>query len=479
MMQQHLRMLGAMLRAGAAHLTALGPTGARLAPPARHIRDATGRALVHRGMNTGNDAKGAADGMPAYPPAQIARERTLLGSSLVRLLVFWKHLEPEPGRYDRAYLDRVAALVDAYAVHGIGVILDLHQDLWVDNGPPAWAIHTDGLASVVPDAWELGYLTPGVNRAYDHFWRTNAEHPELMSHYEQAVSVLAERFRDHPGVFGYDLFNEPWPGSLPVHRFERDVLTPFYQRLIDRIRREDRDSWILVEPAALGANWGLPTRIGPFRDPRPGEPRIVYAPHFYSLPHDLRRHYRGPWKRVIDLSIRLWARTVVRDADRLGAPLLLGEYGLSFDDPGAGAFVARVQATLDDLGAGSVYWNATPADSWSPWAPDGAPGPGLDALARPYARAIPGVPVGMRAERTRRLFRLQYAAGSDPAPGASAEETVELWLPPRWYPHGVDVACSPAPEGWRWHWDAPTGSLTLHAPPVVGPRLIRVMPVPA
>lgn len=489
-MQQQVRILGSMFRAGAALAvhTVTAPFGAgNDARPRRQIRDDAGRALVHRGLNTGNDSKSTPDGMPAYPPTQIERERALLGSTLVRLLVFWKHLEPAPGQYDTAYLDRVAALVGEYATRGIHVILDLHQDLWVDNGPPAWAIHTDSLASVVPDAWELGYLTPGVNRAYDHFWRTTAEHPELMAHYEDAVAVLAERFRGQPGIFGYDLFNEPWPGSLPAGRFEEQVLTPFYQRLIGRIRAVDTDSWILVEPAALGANWGMPTRIGPFHDPRDGEARIVYAPHFYALPHDLRRHYRGAWGRIIDASIRMWARSVVRDADRLGAPVLLGEYGLSFDDPGAAAFVAQVQATTDDLGVGSVYWNASLDDSWSPWNLDGTPGAGLAALARPYARAVPGTPAGMSADPATRRFRLQYAtdagvatraagAAADVAPNAAAPETVELWLPARWYPHGIDVACSPDPDGWRWEWDAASGSLTLHAPSVVGPRLIRVSP---
>jgi endoglycosylceramidase len=51
-----------------------------------------------------------------------------------------------------------------------------------------------------------------VIRAFDNFWNYE-EHPELQDHYAAMWAHVAERFRDHPAVIGYDLMNEPWQGS--------------------------------------------------------------------------------------------------------------------------------------------------------------------------------------------------------------------------------------------------------------------------
>ena len=48
----------------------------------------------------------------------------------MRLLVSWSRVEPEPGRYDDAYLDQVRAAVRLFARHGVCSIVDFHQDAW-------------------------------------------------------------------------------------------------------------------------------------------------------------------------------------------------------------------------------------------------------------------------------------------------------------------------------------------------------------
>ena len=74
----------------------------------------------------------------------------------------------------------------------------------------------DGL----PNAPDLGF--PGnyvgmaaVQHAFDHFW---ADSPGpgglgLQQRYAAAWRHVAGRFKNNPHVLGYELFNEPWPGT--------------------------------------------------------------------------------------------------------------------------------------------------------------------------------------------------------------------------------------------------------------------------
>ena len=51
-----------------------------------------------------------------------------LGFNSVRLPLSWSLLEPERGRFDRTYLDRVAQVVGWARAQGLYVIIDMHQN---------------------------------------------------------------------------------------------------------------------------------------------------------------------------------------------------------------------------------------------------------------------------------------------------------------------------------------------------------------
>src|SRR5947209_15224215 len=51
-----------------------------------------------------------------------------LGYSAIRLNLSWSLLEPQPGRIDRRYLNRIAQIVGWARAAGIYVVLDMHQD---------------------------------------------------------------------------------------------------------------------------------------------------------------------------------------------------------------------------------------------------------------------------------------------------------------------------------------------------------------
>ncbi|TML33985.1 MAG: hypothetical protein E6G29_11300 [Actinobacteria bacterium] len=53
-----------------------------------------------------------------------------LGYDAIRLNLSWSLLEPQPGKIDRQYVDRIAQIVGWARRAGIYVVLDMHQDAW-------------------------------------------------------------------------------------------------------------------------------------------------------------------------------------------------------------------------------------------------------------------------------------------------------------------------------------------------------------
>jgi endoglycosylceramidase len=141
------------------------------------------------------------------------------GFNCVRLGIIWDGAEPEPGKYDEAYLDKIEVMVNRLAKRGIYTLLDMHQDLYgrqFSDGAPGWATITDSLPHATGAIWSDSYLiSPAVQRAFDHFW-ANTPAPDgigIQDHYAALWRHIAERFAGNPAVIGYDIMNEPFNGS--------------------------------------------------------------------------------------------------------------------------------------------------------------------------------------------------------------------------------------------------------------------------
>jgi len=431
--------------------------------PYPFVTDSQGRALILRGINVMSSAKHDPLRMPAIDRGDVQRMVQDWGFNHVRFLIFWDALEPEPDRFDHAYLDRVQERLDWFADAGIQVILDMHQDVYAArfccDGAPEWAIRDDGQPFERQSQWFLNYFQPAVLAAFDNFWDVDGPHADLQEHYGRAWTEVARRFESHPAVIGYDLMNEPSAGSMtdtgelvcfpdpnstsPI--FDRTSLTPFYQRLIDQIRAVDADHWIFFEPRYGAPANGRPSWHGPLVDPRPGPPRIAYYPHLYSIALEASVRFDPEENETI----ANWERERREEADAQQQPLLIGEWGLTRQTENWQLFMERVLAMADRQLAGWAYWSYDPGDWGIIEGEDRTETASANVLVRTYAQRVAGTPTAMAFDPETKAFHLEFEER------AGVTGATEIYVPrARHYPRGVRVTLDGAEVDAARGWDA-------------------------
>jgi len=215
------------------------------------FKDEGGRVVILRGVNVAGNSK--------IPPFVPFSDTTRLdpvkewGMNVIRLVLIWEAIEPEPGKYNGEYIDAVEALANAAGERGIYVILDMHQDMFsrylnggCGDGAPSWAIDP----SIPQDEpandercidWVNGLNDKNVLRAFDSFY---ANVNGVRDHYISMWAHIARRFGDHPAVIGYDLMNEPIGDEV-------SQLAPLYEDAGAAIRDVDPDGILFIEPSIL------------------------------------------------------------------------------------------------------------------------------------------------------------------------------------------------------------------------------------
>jgi endoglycosylceramidase len=318
------------------------------------------------------------------------------GFNALRLGAVFGAIIPEPGRIDQAYVDSVAETARLLARHGIYVQLDFHQDGYgpytYGNGFPEWATLTDGLPNP-PDPFPTYYITNhAMQRAFDNFW-DNVPGPDgvpLQEHYAAAVRAVATAVADEPRVLGYDLMNEPWPGSVyeacltGCPDIEQARLVPFGERMTAAIRAVDPEHFVFSEPWVLFNFGQTKTSLSGIGAPASGLSFHVYgtAPRFDEA--------------TVDNAI----------ASDTGDALLITEFGATRDV----ATIARLTGVFDDRLVPWLFWTWDEdmiRDVKLPPTPDNVHGEVVAALARPYASATNGTPASFAYDPATRV--LDYA----------------------------------------------------------------------
>lgn len=247
------------------------------------LKDEHGRTLLLRGVNLGGSSKiplqpnGATHlregffdhrnvsfvGRP-FPLDQadehFARLR-VWGFPYIRLLVTWEAIEHEgPGLYDQAYLDYLRLLVEKAEEHGIGVIIDPHQDVWSrfsgGDGAPGWTFEVVGMdikrfhvtgAAVVHQThgdplprmiWPTNANRFACATMFTLFFGGNHFAPDLhvegapiqeflQSRFLDAMKQVIWHLRRARNVVGYETMNEPtsgYIGARDLHGFVAPVV---------------------------------------------------------------------------------------------------------------------------------------------------------------------------------------------------------------------------------------------------------------
>ena len=115
------------------------------------------------------------------------------GINFVRLAEFaWVKMEPSEGKFDFAWLDRALKVLNA---HGIKAVLGTPT-----ASPPAWlyARYPD-IAAMDENGVRYGY---GSRRNYC------IHNPNFIAATRRIVTAMAEHYKNHPGVLGWQIDNE-------------------------------------------------------------------------------------------------------------------------------------------------------------------------------------------------------------------------------------------------------------------------------
>lgn len=445
---------------------ALGGTGFLHVGPAsgpsglKQLVDAAGRPVLLRGVNVAglgdywrpdlkvpypidpaayaNGACPATDPTIEPPPVclQDLRKIASLGFNSVRLTLSWSLLEPAPGQISTTYLRRIDQVVGWARRTGLWLVLDLHQDAWSKyaytrgtcppgldsttgfDGAPLWATDTTLPFCTVDNTRELD---PGVALNFQRLW-SNVPGPDgvgLADHLAHVTAVLAKRYANDPTVLGYDLINEPSPGTA-VPPVAEDQLNRYYASAIGAIRSAALGfrQLVFVEPDVARATvTPAPTEMLPF-SVYSDYPNVVFAPHVYTGVFTADALAGQPM--TLQQVGPDWSAAVA-DAHRLGLPLWVGEFGCGPADDRRILDAAYAQMDAQQIGGAMWIWrenhnDTNPAQTWSI---EGTPRE--VTTARGYPVALGGTLVSLAENPLTHTFSMQVG---------SAKGRTIVFLPP-------------------------------------------------
>jgi len=418
-----------------------GPVTSPVTRVGKWVIDDQGRVVIVHGI--GIVVKDA----PFYPSLFGTSDARLFaneGLTAAREGFIWAGMEPQPGKYDDAYIQHNIALNSLLARYGIRALIDFHQDAWRDanggDGAPGWASPSTYFGDNFEHFWNNDPAPDGVG-VQTHFIN-------LWRHVIQKLDTSSAS----RNIWGLDPFNEPQPGSgypdcgpyvVPCPAFEQGPLGDFYKRLIPAVRSTgDRH---IIWPEDMAQNG-------------PG----IYLPGFSDSQTAYNFHYYCPITQTASSSGPLDAACAPYDqkvfsyqlghAYALNVPAMVSEFSSSDAND-------ENQAMVDRMGGDFLSWTiwayytkdpaGTPTEGVlindsKPGSEANAKQPKLDAIVVPYPQAIAGTPGSWAYDRSSATMTLTYRA--TPVPGARLRPRAltQIFVPRRHYPHGYRVSVAGA-----------------------------------
>jgi endoglycosylceramidase len=411
------------------------PPTHRLVADGTLLRDGLGRIVFLRGINAGGRSKFApfapfdfSAGGHDEALGRYLDRASAWGFSALRVPFVWAAVEPTMGVDDEAFLARYDALLDAAWARRMWTIVDFHQDIYSEvycgSGFPEWTVpdphpapHHD-----CPD-WFLKYSQDDdVKASFDRFW---SDATGVRTAFGALWDRMAARHADRPGVIGFEIMNEPSPGTADETVWAQTTLTDFHGEMAARIHEKAPSSLVFFDATGTDAI-GAVTNLG-----KPAGEGLVFAPHWYDA-GALFGGILSPGKAAASLA--RWAA----QGEEWNMPVLIGESSVRRDVETAGEFVTAVYDGMDASRLHFTYWEYS--DSKEAWNAedlsvvdyDGQEAaPILDAVVRPFPRAVAGEAPAFHYDAATRAFSLSYTS--------TAEGVTEISVPARAYPSGYRV----------------------------------------
>lgn len=421
------------------------------------LMDTKGRTVILHGLNEMNKQ------YPFTPSAIGFDERNIRfikqhGFNAIRLGIFWSAIEPEEGKYNHQYLNDIKKTILQLNKQGIYTLVDFHQDGYSEKtnglGAPDWATFKKGNLYLKKIGFPLSSFCNSKKRLsmatcenWDNFWQDMPVEGAggLQEKYIDMIAHVVRFYKSTPGIFGYDIMNEPFPGtqwtqcrvkgldfSIGCKSFDSTTLTSFYNKAAQSIHDIDPKKIIFYEPVSL-YGIGAPSHIGKIQVPNLG-----FAYHNYHNP---------------DLS---FAFEKAKSQARLNHALpLMGEFGASV------ANLKQLQTVVELADTFQTSWmewaytnNPVFVISHFPGQPSDGRDQGivfdaqsaldkhnvnferLSVLSRPYPQAVMGKIIIYNFDASSKTFKLVFRPFKTNAKKAIA---TKLYLPKLHYPLGFDV----------------------------------------
>ena len=423
--------------------------------------DGQGREIILNGINI--VSKNKADGYIFKGGPELYENLKKWGVNCIRFIIIWDGLEPEPGVYNEEYLKEIDKRIQWAKDQGIFVVLDMHQDLYsvkYSDGAPGWATLDEGKPHTKGAIWSDAYmLSEAVQTSFDNFW-LNKSAPDgigLQDHYAALWKHIAQRYANNSTVIGYDIMNEPFPGSSGVQstmlllsaygqlhykltgeilteeqlgemwadeksrmdalqilsnkenyhfvfsqlfelnqQFEVNHLQKMYQKVSNAIREVDKNHILFLEHSYY-SNTGVASSIErtTLADGSP-DPLVAYAPHGYDLVTDTDAVANASNERVAYIYEQMKAK-----GEQLKMPIWLGEWGALYGNSESVIPVAKNAISLIEGNLfGNAYWSYDPAM------------PNLryytEVLVRSYPVAVNGTLLSYKNNFDKKYFELSW-----------------------------------------------------------------------
>jgi endoglycosylceramidase len=451
---------------GASERTRIAPEHS-LGTRGRWIVDQQGRIVILRGVNY----NGIESMLFTEQPPELADFQKIRrwGFNAIRLPISWEFIEPSRDEYDEDYLEHwVEPVLNFAAQEGIGVILNMHQWNWSTcfnppsgrgNGVPPWAL---------PE-WTRGNCPYSGDDAFGQMIQATAEFwsdADAREEYMRLWEMLARRYRDHPAIIAYDIFNEPWPSfSVAPLDFDQKILEPFYEELIQRIRAVDPKTLIVYEPTITQDIYGSYLTPMPFEN-------IVYSTHIYTggTSGGVTGYDGNPQPLLADV------QKSVAEAQSQGVPLYVGEFGIGMKEKYQDWIRDELRFQEQYMVSGT-WWSMRQHDNTTFGLTEfdtRAEKTGLlDFVSRPYPAATAGELISYSYDEQTKTFTMTFSNNE------SAEGETIISVPEYQYQGGIRVESSDPDGSWSYSYEPEDGFLHLTVDHARSSHTISVYPAEA